>query len=224
MTLDTKVHSKKLHAWQSRLLTLLPIIAIIAVLGWYWFFYQGSFKALWITADQQGYQFYKKGHFMQAAQAFEDSAFKGSAYYQAGEFKKAAAIFATLSDANSRYNLANAYVMQGKYKEAIEFYDLALKIKPDFTAAKENKAIAMARQAKLDQNRDNDEGTGGQMAADEMVYDNKQQRGQEIVEQGATDGVNMTHWLDRLQTGPKQFLQHKFSYQYAQQKNSQSNE
>jgi Ca-activated chloride channel family protein len=202
----------------SRFLFLLPVMAVMLSLVWYFFIYAGSFKALWITADQEGYQHYKKGEFLQSAQAFEDPAFKGSAFYRAGEFKKAAAVFATLSDENSRYNLANAYLMQGKYKEAIEFYDLALKIKPDFTQAKENKAIAMARQARLDQNQDNDEGTGGQMEADEIVYDNKNQRGQEVEEQGATNTSNMTHWLDRLQTGPKQFLQHKFGYQYANQK------
>lgn len=218
---DRLVRDNILQKIPSRLPFLLPAITVIASLLWYVFSYEGSFKSLWITPDQEGYQYFKQDKFLQAAKAFDDPQFKGSAFYRAGEFKKAAAVFATLSDVNSRYNLANAYLMQGKYEQAIEFYDLALKINPDFTEAKENKAIAVTRKAKMDQSRDNDEGTGGQLEADEIVYDNKNQRGQDVEEQGETDTGNVTHWLDRLQTGPKQFLQHKFASQYAKQKSPQ---
>ena len=201
-------------------LFLMPVLVFIVSIVWYFVYYQGSFKRLWISADQQAYLLYQKGQYLQAAQIFEGAAFKGSAFFKAGEFKKAVAMYSTLSDAPARLNLANSYLMLGKYTDAIAFYDLALKIQPDFLQATENKVIAELMQAKLEAQKNNDQGTGGQLAADEIVYDNKANRGQEVVEQGEGGENEVTHWLDRLQTGPKEFLQHKFAYQYAQQQSS----
>ena len=131
-------------------LFLMPVLVFIVSTVWYFVYYQGSFKRLWISADQQAYLLYQKGQYLQAASIFEDAAFKGSAFFKAGEFKKAVAMYSTLSDAQARFNLANSYLMLGKYKDAIAFYDLALKIQPDFFQAAENKAIAELMQAKLE--------------------------------------------------------------------------
>lgn len=210
---------EKFTGWNK--LFLIPVLVFFIETYWYFAHYQGSFKRLWISADQQAFKLYQEGQYLQAAQTFEDAAFKGSAFYKAGEFKKAVAMYSTLSDAAARFNLANAYLMLGKYKDAISFYDLALKIQPDFIQATENKAIAEQRLAKIEAQKNNDEGTGGQLGADEIVYDNKAGHGQDVVEQGESGNSKVTHWLDRLQTGPKDFLQHKFAYQYAHHKFSE---
>ena len=204
----------------------LPVFVSVVIVLWDFVVYPGGlnkerFKALWVTPDQQAYKLFKAEKFQHAAQVFENPAFKASSFYRAGEFKKAAAVFASMSDVDARYNLANAYLMMGKYPEAIEYYDLALNIKPDFNQAEQNKAVAVARQEKIDQTQANDEGTGGQLEADEIVYDNKNNQGEEITEQSAAEHGNMSHWLERLQTSPGQFLKHKFAYQYARLQNSQ---
>lgn len=203
-------------------LLLMPAFVFSVSIVWYFVYYQDSFKRLWISADQQAFLLYQKGKYQQAALIFEDADFKGSAFFKAGEFKKSVAMYSTLSDASARFNLANSYLMLGKYKDAITFYDLALKIQPDFVQAAENKTIAELMQAKIEAQKNNDEGTGGQLAADEIVYDNKGNHGQDVVEQGEGKDSKNTHWLDRLQTGPKEFLQHKFAYQYAQQQSTVS--
>ena len=123
------------------------------------------------------------------------------------------------SSKEGRYNLGNSYVMLGKYQEAIEAYDLALKIDPDFTWAKENRDLAEARQKMMDVENDGEQGVG-ELGADEIVYDNKENKGEDVTEEtsGETSENRNANWLDRIQTGPQDFLKHKFSYQYGMQK------
>lgn len=193
--------------------------AVIIVFIWVLFFFRGSWSELWITNDQKGYQLFKSEKYLDATNAFDDTAFKGASFYKAGEFKKAKAVYMTNSSKEGRYNLGNSHMMLGKYKEAIEAYEIALKIDPDFTWAKENMSLAKARQAMLDVENDGEQGVG-MLGADEIVYDNTENKGQDVTEEGSgeTSESKNANWLDRIQTGPQDFLKHKFSYQYGMQK------
>jgi Ca-activated chloride channel family protein len=200
--------------------TLLPFYAaVIIVLAWGLFFFRGSWGELWITNDQKSYQLFKSEKYLEAADVFDDAFFKGAAYYRAGEFKKAKAVYMMSSSKEGRYDLGNSHMMLGKYKEAIEAYEIALKIDPNFTWAKENMNLAKARQAMLDVENDGEQGVG-MLGADEIVYDNTENKGQDVTEEGSQEGGESknANWLDRIQTGPQDFLKHKFSYQYAMQK------
>lgn len=200
--------------------TLLPFYAAgIIVLLWVIFFFRGSFSELWLTNDQKGYQLFTSEKYLEAADAFDDISFKGASYYKAGEFKKAKAVYMSNSSKEGRYNLGNSHIMLGKYKEAIEAYEIALKIDPDFTWAKENMALAVARQKMLDVENDGQQGVGA-LGADEIVYDNIENKGIDVTEEtsGETSESKNANWLDRIQTGPQDFLKHKFSYQYGMQK------
>jgi len=200
--------------------TLLPFYAaVIIVLAWGLFFFRGSWSELWITNDQKGYQLFNSEKYLEAADVFDDTSFKGASYYKAGEFKKAKAVYMTNSSKEGRYNLGNSHMMLGKYKEAIEAYEIVLKIDPDFTWAKENMTLAIARQAMLDVENDGEQGVG-MLGADEIVYDNTENKGQDVTEEGSGESSESknANWLDRIQTGPQDFLKHKFSYQYGMQK------
>lgn len=200
--------------------TLLPFYAaLIIVLIWGLFFFRGNWSELWITNDQKGYRLFSTQKYLDAAAIFENQLFKGASFYKAGEFKKAKAIYRTNSSKEGRYNLGNSYVMLGKYQEAIEAYDLALKIDPNFTWAKENRSLAEARQKMMDVDNDGEQGVG-KLGADEIVYDNKENKGQDVTEEnsGETSESKSANWLDRIQTGPQDFLKHKFAYQYGMQK------
>ena len=200
--------------------TLWPFYAaVIIVLAWGLFFFRGSWGELWITNDQKAYQLFETKQYVEAANTFDDVSYKGASFYRAGEFKKAKAVYMTNSSKEGRYNLGNSHMMLGKYKEAIEAYEIALKIDPDFTWAKENMNLAKARQAMLDVENDGEQGVG-MLGADEIVYDNTENKGQDVTEEGSQEGGESknANWLDRIQTGPQDFLKHKFSYQYGMQK------
>ncbi len=200
--------------------TLLPFyLAIILVLVWVLFFFKGTWGELWITNDQKGYKHFNAKQYSEAASVFDNTLYKGASYYKDGEFKKSKAIYMTNSSKEGRYNLGNTQVMLGKYKEAIEAYEIALKVDPDFKWAKENMNLAISRQAMLDVENDGEQGVGA-LGADEIVYDNTENKGQEVTEEGSQESTDTknTNWLDRIQTGPQDFLKHKFSYQYGMKK------
>ena len=200
--------------------TLWPFYgAVIIVLVWGLFFYKGSWGELLITKDQKGYQLFTSEKYLEAADAFDDRLYKGASFYKAGEFKKAKAVYMMNGTKDGRYNLGNSHMMLGKYEEAIEAYEIALKIDPDLTWAKENMSLAIARQEMLDVENDGEQGVG-ELGADEIVYDNTENKGQDVTEEtsGETSDSKNANWLDRIQTGPKDFLKHKFSYQYGMQK------
>ncbi len=180
--------------------------------------FEGEWDELFFTPDQQGYRHFKQGEYRASAAAFEEPMFKGVALYKAGEFKKAQMVLSVLTSKEGRFDYGNALFMGGAYDKAIEAYGLALKIDPEFLAAKENLALTKARKAEIDKHRNNDEGTGGKLPADEIRFDNKDNRGQEIVEEGTQErSAGEAKWLDRLQTSPGEFLKNKFAYQYQMQ-------
>ena len=188
-------------------------LAIAAL--WYFFVFDGSWSELWKTNDQKGYELFEQKHYTQAAEVFEDTMFKGTSFFKAGEFKKAKAVYAVMTSKEGRYNLGNTEMMLGKYDKAIEAYDLALKIDPNFTLAKENRELALIRKKMKEVENDGEQGVG-ELGADKIVYDNKENKGVDVVEEGSKevkrqDNVN---WLDRIETSPKAFLKNKFSYQY----------
>lgn len=200
------------HSYSSMMIVLLTLLYLL-------FGYKGEWRYLLVTPDQQGYASFQKGEYEEAVKAFEDAMYKGLSYYRDGEFKKAQMVLSSLSSKEGRYNYANALFMGGNYEKAIASYALALSIDPDFIQAKENMELAKVRKHEMDKNRDNDEGTGGKLAADEIVFDNINNRGQEIQEEGEKETEQtQVQWLDRLQTSPANFLKNKFSYQYQMQR------
>lgn len=203
-----------MRRWHSYTALLIVFMIVLYLLMGF----DGEWDELLLTPDQQGYRHFKQGQYKAAAATFEDPMFKGVAFYKAGEFKKAQMVLSVLTSKEGRFDYGNALFMGGAYDKAIEAYGLALKIDPEFLAAKENLALAKARKVEIDKHRNNDEGTGGKLAADEIRFDNKYNRGQDIVEEGTKErSTGEARWLDRLQTSPGEFLKNKFAYQYQMQ-------
>jgi len=201
-------------------LSLMPFVfTLSAVLIWLLFIYEGRMDRLLVTADQVGYQAYVKKEYGKAAKNFENLSFKGASYFRDASFKEAKSVYQNLSSKEARYNLGNAYVMLGEYDNAIASYELALKIDPNFQQAKDNLMVAKARKILKEPENDGEQGVG-KLGADEIVFDNTQNKGvdddQSAKKEASTGNPN---WLDRLQTGPKDFLKNKFSYQYKMQGN-----
>lgn len=182
--------------------------ALIAVITW---------SGLWFTPDQEGGRHFRRREFTEAAKAFRDPMWQGTAWYRAGQFEKAAQAFARRDTAEAYFNQGNAWLMRGKYDTAITCYDHALEKRSGWKEATENRALAAARLKMT-------EAAGGNMGdqkigADKIVFDKKaKNEGQDTEVAGGkalSDQEMQALWLRRVQTRPADFLRAKFAYQQA---------
>ena len=162
--------------------------------------------------------------YAKAADVFEDPMQRGAALYRAGKFKDAAASFGQDDSAAAFYNRANALVMLGNYEEAMAGYHKALDLKPGWKEASDNLELAGERQKRLHPSNEGDEGTGGYLPPDKIVFDkqaaNAPQDQKETIAGGTqrlSDAELHAMWLRQVQTRPADFLRAKFAYQAAQQ-------
>lgn len=176
----------------------------------------------WLTRDQQAERLFHAGKFEDAAKLYSDPLRQGTALFRAGHFKEAERAFARDGSAEGSYDRGNALIMLGKYDEAIRSYDRALRLRPNWKEADDNRALAQARKDRLAQSGGADEGTEGQVKADSMVFDDHPQNNNgDTVEITGGPPLNeeelRTLWLRRVQTKPADFLKARFAYQLHRQ-------
>lgn len=203
----------------SVLFKIIPLLLLFSACAWAWTSAGGSFVNLWLTPDQQGARLMAQRHFAEAARHFSDPLWQGTALYRDGQFKEAAAAFARVDSPEAAFDRGNALLMHGKYSDAIASYDRALQRRPDWREAEANRGLAEARRKMLEPSRDDAGGTGGQLKADEIVFDDRPQQSGDSKEVEVVTGGRMSDeqlqalWLRRIQTKPADFLRAKFAYQ-----------
>jgi Ca-activated chloride channel homolog len=157
--------------------------------------------------------------YAEAAKRFHDPLWQGVALYRDGQFKEAAAAFARVDSPEAIFDRGNALLMHGKYSDAIASYDRALQLRPDWHEAQVNRDLAEARRQMLEPPKDDAGGTGGQLEADEIVFDDRPQQSSDTQQVEVVTGGQLTDeqlqalWLRRVQTKPADFLRAKFAYQ-----------
>jgi Ca-activated chloride channel family protein len=173
-----------------------------------------GWSQLWLTPDQRGRLLMAEHRYAEAAAAFADPMWVGTAQFRAGNFKEAAQTFGGMDTAEAAYDQGNALIMLGKYDEAIGRYDRALALRPGWADAEANRALAVLRAERIKK-------TGGDSGVDEkpdeIVYDKdkKTPGGQQTEISGApmSDEAVRALWLKRVQTRPADFLKSRFAYQ-----------
>jgi Ca-activated chloride channel family protein len=178
----------------------------------------------WFTPDQRAQRLFDRGEFVAAAEAAEDPVLAGRAWFEAKDFERAEAAFARSGKPEAWFNLGNSRIFLGKYEGAVDAYGGALRLRPDWTEALENREIASIRAERM-------KSEGGDMGdqklgADEIVFQQgkkKQEGGQEtrVEESPSGDQQLQAMWLRRLDTRPADFLKAKFAWQAAQPEESE---
>lgn len=179
-----------------------------------------SFVDWFLTPDQQGRMYFEQGDYARSAQRFETRLWKAIAYYKAGDFASAVAIFGKLGTAEGAFYLANCYARQEQLGQAIAAYQRALDLRPDFPEAQFNLEWVKGLKKLDDKEYEDDGGTGGQLEADRIVFDERGAKGQGEMSTtelqartGLSDSELQDMWMRRVQTTPGDFLQFKFAYQ-----------
>ncbi len=177
------------------------------------------FVDLWWTADQQGRRHFERGDYAEAAGRFDDPMWKGLAAYRAGDFELAVDSFARVATAEASFNLGNAYVMLGRYEEALTGYEAALVDRPAWGEATLNRDAVLALLQRPEDPPEEEQEPPGDPSfdPDEIVFDEEGEKGQrgEIERSQLTDEQLAEMWLRRLQTSPADFLRQRFAVEAA---------
>ena len=95
----------------------------------------------WATPNQEAAEKFEADDFANAANEFEDPAWRATANYRAGKYTAAIADVPDDAGPESTYNRGNALAHLGRYEEAIAAYDEALRGIPDHEDATYNKEL-----------------------------------------------------------------------------------
>ena len=168
--------------WRDEGVWLLPLLLPLAALGFrrgwlgVWLFVlilpapgpaaAFEWRDLWQTPDQQARRQLDAGDAKEAAQRFEDPAWKAAAAYRAGEYAAAAKQLESLKDSRAHYNRGNALARQGQLEDALKAYDQALQQTPGEEDTLYNRKLveeALKKQQEQQQQQQKDpSGEGGQ--------------------------------------------------------------
>lgn len=162
----------------------------------------------------------REGKQVEAAKAYRDPWRIATAQYRHGDFEAAAKTFARVPGAKGAFDQGNAWLMHGKYDAAVASYDRALGFQHGWREAEENKALALARKARIDASgKDRDKEGTDKVKPDDVVFDQKgeDKKGEpvELASGEVSDEELRATWLRRVQTTPGDFLRAKFAYQAA---------
>jgi Ca-activated chloride channel family protein len=172
-----------------------------------------SFAALWLTPDQWGRLAYEGLDFVGAAEQFENPSWKGVASYEAGQYTEAAAAFGRVPTLESFYNRGNAFMKSREYRKAITAYEQAVAESSSWTNAAENLELARYVLVYIEGLREQtDTGDETELGADDVVFDNKQERGKEIVitQESAILAESAEKWMRSVDTETRDFLRGRF--------------
>jgi Ca-activated chloride channel family protein len=190
-------------------------LVVAVAFGWAWHAAGDSFTGMWLTPDQHGALLLRRGRAAEAANAFRDPVWRGVALYRATAFEDAASVLGAARGAVAAYDAGNALLMAGRYDDAIASYDRALSVRPGWPEARTNRELAAARRDARAAAPEGDGGTGGKVAPDDVVTDdrarNASDRENAPTESGDADLQSI--WLRNVQTKPADFLRAKFAYQ-----------
>lgn len=122
---------------------LLPVFAVVLILptdpsqAFDW-------SDLWLRADQQAQRQLEAGQAEEAAERFQNPAWRAAANYRAGAFDKALENLTGLEGADADFNRGNALARLGRLEDAVDAYTDALKQSPDHADAQHNRDLVQA--------------------------------------------------------------------------------
>lgn len=167
----------------------------------------------WISPDIQGQQAFNKGHYPQAAEHFRDPLWQGIAWYNAGNFAAAVGAFHRAPQTpETLLWTGNALAQQKQWQAALDTYDQALSLRPDWKMALDNRekiAHIVMQLRQKEREREQEQGDDMDDGPDKVVKDLKKGQGVKQKDIGAVDGTapQLNQWFDNLQVSPSGLLE-----------------
>lgn len=170
----------------------------------------------WISPDKQGQLAFDRGDYSQAAEHFDDPVRRGIALYYARDFVAATAAFRDApATAESLLWLGNCYAQQKQWQQALNRYDEALSLRPDWAMAQQNRAkvadIVMQLQQK-ERERQDEQRKEADESPDEIKQDLKKNQGVNQKDMQPLDKAapQVNQWYDNLSLSPGGLLENLY--------------
>ncbi|HDG1669829.1 TPA: tetratricopeptide repeat protein [Kluyvera ascorbata] len=201
-----------LFFWRRQLFCWLAVAPLL--------FWQPSSHAAWLDAwvnpDVQGQYAFSHGNYRAAAEHFSDPLRQGIAYYRAGDFPAATTAFhAAPQTPETLLWTGNSYAQQKQWQQALNSYDQALSLRPDWPAAQQNRSkianiIMQLRQKERD--RQSAQGKEQDYSPDEVKHDLKADQGvkQKELQSVAGDNPQVNQWYENLAVSPSGLLENLY--------------
>lgn len=178
---------------------------------------------LWLTPDQLGYRYFKRGEFREAAKHFKDTQWRATAYYHGEEFEAAADLYLQLDSAKGYFHAANALAHAQRYLQAVDAYDEALRLQPDHAGAANNRELVQSLIDDTNRMSESQQAEPGQRIeelgdepwrAEGADRETRQQEQKPLsaAEILTSDTINEL-WMREVQPSPARFLAIKFRMQ-----------
>ncbi len=244
--------------WNDRgpwiLLVLLPLVALIFRRGWILSVlillpvtsqdaYAFKWEDLWLRSDQQAAAAVREEDF-DNSWLTEHPEWNGIALYRQNKFEEATAEFSKSRDKVANFNTGNAKAKDGDLQGAIEKYEAAIEIDPDFEEAQFNLNLVkklLQEQQRRQRGRQDDsresqeinsqdnEASSDQLersspnsgqGEEEEIEHRDEPRDEENQLASMEDSVDreqdqlMEQWLQKIQDDPTGLLRRRFYYEY----------
>ena len=103
--------------------------------------YAMEFNELWLNSEQLAFEAYQKGNYDAARRLSEKPYLTGSALFKIQDYAAAVENFSQENTARSIYSRGNALAFQGKFEQALQAYQQALALQPEFEDARYNQHL-----------------------------------------------------------------------------------
>ena len=210
---------------------VIPLVVLVCVAAgsayFCWFADGYSMVNLWFTPDQQGRYYFERGKYTAAAERFQDPLWKGIAYYRSKNFDAAVEQFARVDSSGGYFDLGDAYAHLGQLDQAVVSYEEALRRKPEYVSARENRDLIQSliqKKKSKEKEEEPPEGKEPTYNPDEVKFDEKGKKGKKReIDQAELSAEQIQQvWMRRLQTTPSDFLRLKFAAQAEEPKTPRS--
>ncbi|MCS2150652.1 tetratricopeptide repeat protein [Scandinavium manionii] len=168
----------------------------------------------WVSPDVQGQHAFEKGDYQKAAEHFRDPLWQGIAWYNAGNFTAAVSAFRRAPQTpETLLWTGNSLAQQKQWQQALDTYDQALSLRPDWKMALENreKVSHIVMQLRLKQREAEQEQGSNQddEGPDKVLKDLKKGQGVKQKDIGAIKGTSpqLNQWFENLQVSPSGLLE-----------------
>lgn len=170
----------------------------------------------WVPPDIQGQRAFDRGDYATAAAHYHDPQRRAVAFYFAADYPAALAAFRQLpASASNLLWIGNCYAQMKQWQQALNSYDQALSLRPDWSLARENRSkiasIIMALRKK-ERERQASQGEQADDDPDAIKHDLKADQGvnQQDIKPLAGNSPPLSQWYDNLSLSPGGLLENLY--------------